>query len=107
MTEPGLSKAIQTGNLDYFLNSLKSKHSKTSLMNYSHSKSGDTLIHILCRIGQTQILSILSDQGFALEVENFDGKTPLHDAAQAGQYDCVRFLLETGVKVDALKRADW
>ena len=107
MTDPVISRAIQTGNLDYFLNCLKSEHSKTSLMNYSHAKSGDTLVHIVSRMGQTQILSVLWEHGFALEVDNFDGKRPLHEAAQSGHYDCVRFLLEAGVKVDALKRADW
>ena len=107
MADPGISKAIQTGNLDYFHNCLKSEHSKTLLMNYSHRKSGDTLIHLVCRMGQTQILSFLCDKGFALEVDNFDGKRPLHEAAQAGSFDCVRFLLEADVKIDSLKRADW
>lgn len=41
------------------------------------------------------------------EQANFDGKRPLHEAAQAGQLECVKYLLEQNVKVDSLKRADW
>ncbi len=36
------------------------------------------------------------------------GKTVLHDCAQNGHRDCVRFLLEdVGMAVDGLKRGDW
>ena len=44
---------------------------------------------------------------FSLEVDNKDGKRPIHEAAQHGHADCVAYLIGQNVEVDAFKRADW
>ena len=100
-------KAALSGNLSYFQQELMSKASKAFLLHYSNKKSGDTLSHIVCRLGHLHILSLLCRESFNIEIENFDGKRPLHEAAQAGNFSCVELLLEAGASVDSIKRADW
>lgn len=107
MADLGILKAIKSGNFKKFQSYLNSEEIKQVLKNYFHSKSGDTIIHNVCRMGNLQILSILFEEGFSVEVQNFDGKSALHEAAQGGHLDCTKFLLQARVKVDALKRADW
>ncbi|XP_076325014.1 uncharacterized protein LOC143232883 isoform X3 [Tachypleus tridentatus] len=80
--------------------------------NIYHEKSGDTVLHVAARNGALGILKYLNDEekqkGYVnFEQANLDGKRPLHEAAQAGQTDCVRYLLSLNVDVDSLKRADW
>ena len=107
MVDTVILKATQSGNLSYFQQNVKFKDTKAAMLHYFHKKSGDTLTHIACRFGHTHILSLLLDEGFSLEAENFDGKTALHEAAQATNFECVGFLIHAGANVDALKRADW
>lgn len=72
------------------------------------NKNGDTPLLTAARSGQLQILEKLhAEHGVSLEHTNADGKTALHEAAQAGHADCVRFLLRAGARVDCLKKADW
>ena len=73
-------------------------------------RSGDSLMHILARLGRTCILNLLLkryDKNLNLEPTNLEGKRPLHEAAQFGKYDIVAILLKNGVQVDPIKRADW
>lgn len=73
-------------------------------------RSGDSLIHILARLGRTCILNILLTRyGTKLNLEptNLEGKRPLHEAAQFGKYEIVTILLKNGAQVDPIKRADW
>lgn len=73
-------------------------------------RSGDSLLHIIARLGRTTILQILIEKFGAnlnLEIANKEGKRPLHEASQFGRYEVVRILLNEGVEVDPIKRADW
>lgn len=74
--------------------------------NIYHKKSGDTALHIAARIGCVEILRYLKDDA-DFEQSNFDGKRPIHEAAQYGQLECLQFLIKIAVKIDCLKRADW
>ena len=80
----------------------------TSLCN---PKTGDNVLHALCRYGgrpdMFEFIVDLCGDGAILGLGNFDGKTPLHEAAQCKNEPVVAYLLERGVEVDALKRADW
>ena len=97
----------QSGDLDYFKQQCACNLSKNKLLEISHHKSGDTLVHLAARHGHLHLLSFLLKEGFAKDIGNFDGKRPLHEAAQSGQTKCVELLLKTNVAVDSLKRADW
>ena len=73
-------------------------------------RSGDTIIHILARLGRTSILLMLVERFSSvlnLESTNLEGKRPLHEAAQYGKYETVKLLLTKAVEVDPIKRADW
>ena len=73
-------------------------------------RSGDSLIHLLARLGRTCILNILIKRygkKLNLEPTNLEGKRPLHEAAQFGKFEIVEILLKNGVQVDPIKRADW
>lgn len=70
--------------------------------------TGDTVAHNAARSGNCDLLAMLvGSRLLSADVSNFDGKRPLHDAAQFGHAACVRYLLAVGAEVDALKRADW
>lgn len=75
----------------------------------SHKKTGDTILHLACRFGRRDLVEGLmnSEGGVDLQISNYEGKKPLHEAAQFGQLECVNFLLQNGVQVDCIKRADW
>lgn len=47
--------------------------------------------------GDLAMLQWLTDQGFNMEASDDFGHTPLMEAAEAGQVDCVRFLAKLGV----------
>ena len=85
----------------------------TSLCN---PKTGDNVLHALCRdadgarLDMFEFIVDLCGEGAGGDIAglgNFDGKTPLHEAAQCKNEPIVSYLLEKGVEVDALKRADW
>ena len=72
------------------------------------NKHGDTALLTAARCGQLQLLrTLLAEHGVPLEHTNVDGKTALHEAAQGGHVECVRFLVGSGAQVDSLKKADW
>ena len=73
-------------------------------------RSGDSLLHIIARLGRTAFLQLLIENfgdDLNLEIANKEGKRPLHEASQFGRYEIVRILLSEGVEVDSIKRADW
>ncbi|PVD25198.1 hypothetical protein C0Q70_15696 [Pomacea canaliculata] len=72
-----------------------------------HPKTGDTAIHLACRFGRADLLAEFSCAGLDLQISNFEGKKPLHEAAQFDQSECVKFLLTKGCEVDCIKRGDW
>ncbi|KAH3880250.1 ankyrin repeat domain-containing protein 16-like [Dreissena polymorpha] len=102
-----IARASQAGDIEYFQHQLKNDVCKRKIIDYFHPKSGDTVVHYASRNGHVRLLQHFAVEGFSLEITNFDGKRPLHEAAHAGQNACVTYLLSAGVVVDPLKRADW
>ncbi|XP_049783268.1 ankyrin repeat domain-containing protein 16-like isoform X2 [Schistocerca cancellata] len=74
-------------------------------------KSGDTAFHLICKLGDLEILRFLVevcvDSLEDLEAMNFDRRTCLHEAVTACNVSVVKYLLEKGVTVDAVKRGEW
>lgn len=102
-------KCINLGDIENLkLEINKSLETNLPIKNYYHKKSGDNLLSHACRQGNLDILEYLHvTLHLDLEQPNFDGKTPLHYAAQYGNIDCVNYLLKFGVQVDCIKKADW
>lgn len=103
-------KYIKSGDLraTEFLKHNSSEH--RILHEYSNRKSGDNVLSYVCRQGNVKMLTMLHcDCGLALDLElcNFEGKRPLHEASQFGHLEIVEYLLQNGVSVDCIKRADW
>ena len=86
----------------------KATHGAANGLAMCANKHGDTPLLTAARNGQLEMLrSLLEDHGVSPEHTNADGKTALHEAAQAGHAECVRHLLRCGALVDSLKKADW
>ena len=74
----------------------------------AHVKTGDHVLHVLCRLGRVHMLNNIQNRSpGSWEHPNFEGKTLLHEAAQFKCIHVVEFLLKHHVSVDAIKRADW
>lgn len=100
-------RLAQSGDIQFFKQHCACLSSKSSLLEKSHQKSGDTVIHVVARHGHAELLDFLLDTGFPIDPGNFDGKRPLHEAAQNGKLLCVKLLLNKKAAVDSLKRSDW
>ncbi len=102
-------KDIQHGNLpdmDKLVYKCGLKSSKDLLM--CSNRHGDTPLLLAARHGHTEMLRTIHEEyGVSLDHCNKDGKRALHEAAQNGQTECVRYLIETGSTLDYLKKADW
>ncbi|KTG47059.1 hypothetical protein cypCar_00002259 [Cyprinus carpio] len=103
-----LIKAVQHGELCTVRQQL-SEHVNKRAVIYTHfGKSGDTLLHYAARHGHVDILRYLVEElNMDIEVYNNDYKRALHEASSMSQYECVRYLIARGAKIDSLKKADW
>ncbi len=86
--------------------------SSSGVVDLANPKTGDTVMHVLCRgrgPKRLKLLQAVLDESSSSMVSsgNYDGKTMLHEAAQFKNAGAVRLLLSRGAAVDALKRADW
>ena len=75
---------------------------------YCTGSHGDGPLLAASRCGHLDVVQTLCERyGSPLEMDNDDGKRPLHEAAQNGHTECARYLISRGAQVDALKKADW
>lgn len=104
-----LIKAVQHGELCTVKQHLNELADNKQTVIYTHfGKSGDTVLHYAARHGHVDILRYLVEElNMDIEVYNSDYKRALHEASSMGHYECVRFLICRGAKVDSLKKADW
>ncbi|KAL6254433.1 hypothetical protein P5V15_014482 [Pogonomyrmex californicus] len=103
-------RACQNGDLDRIKTIFeKEGHRIRGWGSFGHEVSGDTVLHVAAQAGNMSIVKYLSKHTdeFKVNVKNKDMKTPLHCAAQFAREDVLKYLLENGAEVDALKRADW
>lgn len=83
-------------------------HTLEEMLMTATNKHGDTPLLVAARCGQLDLLRQFHvDHGVPLSQCNSDGKTAMHEAAQYGQIECVRYLIEAGASIDCIKRADW
>ncbi|XP_035673820.1 ankyrin repeat domain-containing protein 16-like isoform X2 [Branchiostoma floridae] len=107
MAMPELCQLAQQGDLPKIRALLASSPCPDRLLDTRHRKSGDSVLHYAARHGHLSVLRYLCEEcGLSPETGNVDGKRPLHEAAQAGQTECVRYLISS-IQINVLKRADW
>lgn len=70
-------------------------NSADDIANYG-STEGVTPLHIASSQGSTHIIELLIDYGAIIDVQDFDGDTPLHDAVLAMQHEAMVTLLYSG-----------
>ncbi|XP_019635716.1 PREDICTED: ankyrin repeat domain-containing protein 16-like [Branchiostoma belcheri] len=108
MAVPEICHLAQQGDLPKIQALLAADASPARLLETRHRKSGDSVLHYAARHGHGAVLQYLCEEwGLSPEAGNVDGKRPLHEAAQAGQTECVRYLIGRSVQINVLKRADW
>ncbi|XP_033018696.1 protein phosphatase 1 regulatory subunit 12A isoform X4 [Lacerta agilis] len=59
-----------------------------------HAKSGGTALHVAAAKGYTEVLKLLIQAGYDVNIKDFDGWTPLHAAAHWGKEEACRILVE-------------
>ena len=99
---PDAEKFTQTYHLP------PSTASVDNLVRFCKNRHGDTPFLVAARYGQMDLLKKFHEElSVPLYERNMDGKTALHEAAQHGQVSSAHYLIEAGMDVDCIKRADW
>ncbi|XP_063236481.1 protein phosphatase 1 regulatory subunit 12A isoform X8 [Bacillus rossius redtenbacheri] len=60
-----------------------------------HPKTGATALHVAAAKGYSKVMSVLLQAGADVNIQDFDGWTPLHAAAYWGQKDACKLLVES------------
>lgn len=103
-----LRKRAQKGNCINFVKYIEETYTGLSILSTFNPTSGDTLLLHSVRNGDLELLQWLHEHAhLQLERTNFEGKAAIHEAAQFGELECLRYLIRNGVSINPLKRADW
>ena len=103
-----LLRTIQQGTLPEGIEKSRNDVSLPTGCVYCTGSHGDVPLLVAARYGHLDVVKTLCEtHGSPLEMDNDDGKRPLHEAAQNGHAECARYLISRGARIDALKKADW
>ncbi|XP_063303036.1 protein phosphatase 1 regulatory subunit 12A isoform X5 [Pelobates fuscus] len=69
-----------------------------------HSKSGGTALHVAAAKGYTEVLKLLIQAGYDVNIKDFDGWTPLHAAAHWGKEEACKILVENLCDIDSINK---
>ncbi|KAJ8249880.1 hypothetical protein COCON_G00230960 [Conger conger] len=69
-----------------------------------HTKSGGTALHVAAAKGYSEVLKLLIQAGYDVNIKDFDGWTPLHAAGHWGKEEACRILMENFCDMDALNK---
>ena len=72
------------------------------MTSYFSSTVDDYPLHTAAKNGLEEMLITLIGAGHPLNKQTFDGTTPLHQACQDGNVECVKILLDAGASVCSL-----
>mmetsp|Transcript_28054 Transcript_28054/g.42445 ORF Transcript_28054/g.42445 Transcript_28054/m.42445 type:complete len:504 (+) Transcript_28054:2-1513(+) len=62
---------------------------------------GESIVHMVCRRGDSKLLKVLKDAGCSLQVTDDFGRTPLHDACWTAEpnFETVDIILDTDLRL--------
>ncbi|KAI5093818.1 protein phosphatase 1 regulatory subunit 12A, partial [Silurus meridionalis] len=69
-----------------------------------HAKSGGTALHVAAAKGYTEVLKLLIQAGYDVNIKDYDGWTPLHAAAHWGKDEACRILVENLCDMDVVNK---
>ncbi|XP_058273105.1 protein phosphatase 1 regulatory subunit 12A isoform X10 [Hemibagrus wyckioides] len=69
-----------------------------------HTKSGGTALHVAAAKGYTEVLKLLIQAGYDVNIKDYDGWTPLHAAAHWGKDEACRILVENLCDMDVVNK---
>uniref|UniRef100_A0A8C2CRE7 Protein phosphatase 1 regulatory subunit n=1 Tax=Cyprinus carpio TaxID=7962 RepID=A0A8C2CRE7_CYPCA len=69
-----------------------------------HTKSGGTALHVAAAKGYTEVLKLLIQAGYDVNIKDYDGWTPLHAAAHWGKEEACRILVEHLCDMDMVNK---
>ncbi|NWU95132.1 MYPT1 phosphatase, partial [Upupa epops] len=69
-----------------------------------HAKSGGTALHVAAAKGYTEVLKLLIQARYDVNIKDYDGWTPLHAAAHWGKEEACRILVENLCDMDAVNK---
>ncbi|KAI4888838.1 hypothetical protein NFI96_023944 [Prochilodus magdalenae] len=69
-----------------------------------HTKSGGTALHVAAAKGYTEVLKLLIQAGYDVNIKDYDGWTPLHAAAHWGKEEACRILVENLCDMDIVNK---
>ncbi|XP_066580778.1 protein phosphatase 1 regulatory subunit 12A [Amia ocellicauda] len=69
-----------------------------------HAKSGGTALHVAAAKGYAEVLKLLIQAGYDVNIKDYDGWTPLHAAAHWGKEEACRILVEHFCDMDVINK---
>uniref|UniRef100_A0A671R8X6 Protein phosphatase 1 regulatory subunit 12A n=1 Tax=Sinocyclocheilus anshuiensis TaxID=1608454 RepID=A0A671R8X6_9TELE len=69
-----------------------------------HAKSGGTALHVAAAKGYTEVLKLLIQAGYDVNIKDYDGWSPLHAAAHWGKEEACRILVEHLCEMDIINK---
>uniref|UniRef100_A0A4W4FXL2 Protein phosphatase 1 regulatory subunit 12A n=1 Tax=Electrophorus electricus TaxID=8005 RepID=A0A4W4FXL2_ELEEL len=69
-----------------------------------HTKSGGTAMHVAAAKGYTEVLKLLIQAGYDVNIKDYDGWTPLHAAAHWGKEEACRILVDHMCDMDVVNK---
>nr|XP_019606822.1 PREDICTED: protein phosphatase 1 regulatory subunit 12A isoform X1 [Rhinolophus sinicus] len=69
-----------------------------------HAKSGGTALHVAAAKGYTEVLKLLIQAGYDVNIKDYDGWTPLHAAAHWGKEEACRILVDNLCDMDMVNK---
>ncbi|XP_032893840.1 protein phosphatase 1 regulatory subunit 12A isoform X3 [Amblyraja radiata] len=69
-----------------------------------HPKSGGTALHVAAAKGYSEVLKLLIQAGYDVNIKDYDGWTPLHAAAHWGKEETCRILVESFCDMEMINK---
>uniref|UniRef100_A0A3P8UYS0 Protein phosphatase 1 regulatory subunit n=1 Tax=Cynoglossus semilaevis TaxID=244447 RepID=A0A3P8UYS0_CYNSE len=69
-----------------------------------HAKSGGTALHVAAAKGYVEVLKLLLQSGYDVNIKDYDGWSPLHAAAHWGKEEACRILVEHLCDMDLMNK---
>merc|ERR1719187_3158651 len=66
----------------------------------SHPKTGATALHVAAAKGYIKVMNIVMQAGAIVNIQDYDGWTPLHAAAHWAQREACELLVEHGANME-------